>query len=109
MSADLAVASSLRGVAGEGGVVGRWFTPPKLAKRFAEWSRVEGLTVVDLGCGEFALSRAAMDAKAERVIAYDVIMPDTNAPVGVTFRLADKEVESDESKYVAGLLISSPP
>jgi hypothetical protein len=106
---DLTVASSLRGVAGEGGVVGRWFTPPKLAKRFAEWSRVAGCTVVDLGCGEFALSRAAMDAGASRVIAYDLIRPDSNTPNGVTFRFADADVTADEEEIAADVIISNPP
>lgn len=50
---------------------GAWWTHPKLAARVAGWARIEGLSVVDLGAGRGALSIAALDAGASRVVSIE--------------------------------------
>jgi len=52
---------------------GVWFTPPRLARRVAEWADVRGRSVVDLGAGRGALTRAALEAGAQFLLSIEIV------------------------------------
>lgn len=64
----------------------QWYTPPELAKRMAELVDLRGKRVLEPSAGSGNLVRAALDAGADDVIAFDV---DDRNVIGLRKRFAD--------------------
>ena len=54
------------------GLLSQWFTPPLLARKVAEWARLDGLDVLEPSAGGGALVRAAVECGARSVQTCEI-------------------------------------
>lgn len=94
-----------------GGRMGQWWTPTRLADRFALWGNVRGLRVIDLGAGRGALSAACRRAGAQHVTAVEIDVRFFDELEGIADRVIQRDVRALDvsNEDTADVAIANPP